>query len=132
MTIFVRSEPNFLKTRQPFMKSGMKKSIGYARFSHYMDAKNTEVDALQKQGCHKVFIDEISEESEPIGTNELQAAISAVDFGDELVIQKLDQLGRVQVEVFRSLPKKGNKSTYYSCLRINYLDHRSSNIVNNE
>jgi DNA invertase Pin-like site-specific DNA recombinase len=74
-------------------------SIGYARVSTARQDESAQVAALQDAGCSQVFHERVS----PRGPSEqgapLQAPLAVLQRGDELVVAKLDRLGRTQVEV---------------------------------
>jgi DNA invertase Pin-like site-specific DNA recombinase len=66
--------------------------IGYARISTTDQTLNLQQDALQKEGCEKIFTDTISgAKTERKG---LDAAFDNLRNGDTLVVWKLDRLGR--------------------------------------
>lgn len=66
--------------------------IGYARVSTLDQDETLQVDALQKAGCDKIFIDRASgaKTSRP----ELDRMLSITRKGDTIVVWKLDRLGR--------------------------------------
>ncbi len=66
--------------------------IGYARVSTHDQNLDLQQDALQKAGCEKVFVDELSG---AVATRPgLQQAMDALREGDVLVVWRLDRLGR--------------------------------------
>ena len=66
--------------------------IGYARVSTKDQNLNLQIDALEKEGCEKIYSEVISSvKSERI---QLQAMITSLRKGDIIVIWKLDRLGR--------------------------------------
>ncbi len=82
--------------------------IGYARVSTYEQNLDLQLDALQKEGCEKIFTDKAS------GTKDdrlgLAEAIEFLREGDTLVVWKLDRLGRSLrhlIEVVNDLHKRG-------------------------
>ena len=77
----------------------MEKIIGYARVSGRSQTTDTQVQALKEAGCELVFEETISSRKAEKERPQLQAALSALRMGDELVVSKLDRLGRSQVEV---------------------------------
>lgn len=66
--------------------------IGYARVSTQDQDPEMQVDALQKAGCEKVFIEKASgaKRDRP----ELKAALEYAREGDTVVVWKLDRLAR--------------------------------------
>ena len=66
--------------------------IGYARVSTHDQNLDLQRDALQKAGCEKIFVDEISgAKAERPG---LQQALGQLRAGDTIVVWRLDRLGR--------------------------------------
>ena len=74
-------------------------SIGYARVSTARQDETQQVDALKAEGCDRVFHERISTTVPAIKREQLQACLKSLTPGDELVVAKLDRLGRTQVEV---------------------------------
>ena len=67
--------------------------VGYARVSTHDQKLDLQIDALERAGCDLIFADQ--------GTSgvlanrpELEKALRTVSSGDELVVWKLDRLGR--------------------------------------
>ena len=75
------------------------RSIGYARVSTSQQDEAAQVAALKAAGCAQVFSERISTRVPDKDRAQLQAALAALQEGDELVVSKLDRLGRTQVEV---------------------------------
>lgn len=73
--------------------------VGYARCSTASQKTDAHVAALREAGCAVVFEETISMRVKAKDRPQLQAALNAVVDGDELVVAKLDRLGRTQVEV---------------------------------
>ena len=84
--------------------------IGYARTST-RDQKaglEAQVRHLEKKGCNKVFVEELS--SVAANRPQLEAALEWVREGDVLVVTKLDRLARSVadlVAITATLRKKG-------------------------
>ena len=81
----------------------MNKIIGYSRVSTGGQTTDTQVAALKEAGCEVVFEETVSSRKAERDRPQLQAALTALRSGDELVITKLDRLGRSQVEVVNRL-----------------------------
>jgi DNA invertase Pin-like site-specific DNA recombinase len=77
--------------------------IGYARVSTARQDEAAQVQALTDAGCSQVFAERISTMVPSEKREQLQAALEALAEGDELVVAKLDRLGRTQVEVINRL-----------------------------
>ena len=87
-----------------FLKQ-MTKSLGYARTSTARQTGGVEAQvlALKEAGCSVVFQEQVSTRVKEKQRPQLQAALSSLESGDELVVSKLDRLGRTQVEVVSRL-----------------------------
>ena len=81
----------------------MSKSIGYASVSTIGQTTETQVAALKDAGCQVIFQETISSRKSEKERPQLQAALNSLRKDDELVIAKLDRLGRSQVEVINRL-----------------------------
>ncbi len=79
------------------------RSVGYARCSTGHQTTDAQVAALKEAGCEVVFQESISTRTADRDRAQLQAALSAVMKGDELVLTKLDRVGRTQREVINRL-----------------------------
>ena len=75
------------------------KSIGLARVSVASQSIDSQVFALKKEGCSVVFQEVISTRYKTAQRPQLLEALKALQENDELVVAKLDRLGRTQVEV---------------------------------
>ena len=96
--------------RPSFMDKPTYKSIGYARVSTSGQTTDLQVSDLKKEGCCVVFQEIISTRVKEKQRPQLMAALAALDEGDELVVSKMDRLGRTQVEVvhrIHDLQEKG-------------------------
>ena len=87
--------------------------IGYARVSTARQDEAAQVQALTEAGCDQVFAERISTMVPSEKREQLQAALEALAEADELVVAKLDRLGRTQVEVIN---------------RLNYLQQRGVHV----
>jgi DNA invertase Pin-like site-specific DNA recombinase len=81
----------------------MARSIGYARVSTGHQATDTQVALLREAGCSAVYNEVVSSRTPAEQRNQLQACLAVLEAGDELVVTKLDRLGRTQVEVINRL-----------------------------
>jgi len=79
------------------------RSFGYARVSTAHQDETAQVAALREAGCSAVFSETVSSRTADTGRPELQKALEELQEGDELVLVKLDRLGRTQVEVINRL-----------------------------
>tara|TARA_B100000965_G_C19525414_1_gene728539 strand:- start:457 stop:1071 length:615 start_codon:yes stop_codon:yes gene_type:complete len=86
------------------------KSIGLARVSTASQSLDNQVSALKRDGCCVVFQEVISTRYKNVQRPQLIAALEELDKDDELVLSKLDRLGRTQLEVLsliNQLQQKG-------------------------
>lgn len=81
----------------------MPSSIGYARVSTAHQSTDNQVALLKEAGCSQVFYEIISSRVAVGERHQLQGALEVLEAGDELVITKLDRLGRTQREVINTL-----------------------------
>jgi DNA invertase Pin-like site-specific DNA recombinase len=82
--------------------------IGYARISTHDQTLTLQKDALEKEGCDRIFTDTVSgTKAERKGLTE---ALSHLRAGDTLVVWRLDRLGRSLrhlIDTVTSLHEKG-------------------------
>ena len=79
------------------------RSIGYARISTAHQSVEAQVALLKAEGCSAVLSETISTRTKESDRTQLQAALNALVEGDELVVAKLDRLGRDQRSVINRL-----------------------------
>lgn len=68
-------------------------SLGYARVSTKGQSPALQVDALEAAGCREVFTD-LAASGTQASRPQLDALLARMTTGDELVVWKLDRLGR--------------------------------------
>lgn len=93
---------SFKITKGYFMK------IGYARVSTAEQNNDLQIDALQKEGCDRIFEEKASgaQRDRP----ELKSALEYARAGDTIVVWKLDRLARSLkqlIETVEGLEKRG-------------------------
>ena len=81
----------------------MGRVYGYARVSTTTQTTDPQVEALKNAGCSKVFAEKVSSRTPEHQRIQLQAALSVLEEGDELVLSKLDRIGRTMFEVVTRL-----------------------------
>ena len=81
----------------------MGRKIGYARCSTAHQSTNSQVDDLKAAGCEEVFFEKVSSTTTLDKRHQLRACLSMLREQDQLVVAKLDRLGRSQVEVINRL-----------------------------
>lgn len=79
------------------------RSIGYARVSTRSQTTGPQEADLQAAGCVLVFAERISTRTADADRTQLQRCLNELRAGDELVVTKLDRLGRTQREVIERL-----------------------------
>ena len=92
------------------------RSVGYARCSTTHQSTDAQVASLKEAGCVVVFEETISSKVKEKDRPQLQAALNALVEGDELVVSKLDRLGRSQVEVINRLADLQEKGIHLRTL----------------
>jgi DNA invertase Pin-like site-specific DNA recombinase len=78
-------------------------SIGYARCSTTHQDTEAQVAELRSAGCVEVFAEKVSSRAPLEKRPQLRRCLETLHEGDELVVSKLDRLGRSQVEVINRL-----------------------------
>jgi len=81
----------------------MGRVIGYARVSTTSQTTDPQVAALKDSGCSRVFAEKVSSRTPEHQRIQLQAALTVLEEGDELVLSKLDRIGRTMLEVVNRL-----------------------------
>lgn len=79
------------------------RSIGYARVSTRSQTTAPQEADLEAAGCELVFAERVSTRTAAAERTQLQRCLAELRPGDELVIVKLDRLGRTQREVIERL-----------------------------
>ena len=77
--------------------------IGYARVSTRNQSLGAQQAELKAAGAENVFSERISTRTADKDRAQLQACLASLQKGDELLITKLDRLGRTQREVINRL-----------------------------
>ncbi len=86
--------------RQP---AGLARTLGYARVSTKAQSVEAQVAELKAAGAQQVFHERVSTRKSEAQRPQLLACLSELQAGDELVLVKLDRLGRTQREVIERL-----------------------------
>jgi len=81
----------------------MGRVIGYARVSTTSQTTDPQVAALKEAGCSRVFAEKVSSRTPEHQRIQLQASLTVLEDGDELVLSKLDRIGRTMLEVVNRL-----------------------------
>ena len=92
------------------------RSIGYARCSTTQQDTEIQVTELRSAGCVEVFAEKISSRAPLEKRHQLRKCLEILQEGDELVVSKLDRLGRSQVEVINRLSDLQTKGIYVRTL----------------
>lgn len=100
------------------------KKIGYARVSTEDQNLALQIDALQSAGCIKIFCDQgIS--GKTASRPGLSKALNVLRKDDELVVWRLDRLGRSLINLIKLLEDLGKKEISFRSLNEN-IDTSSS------
>lgn len=94
----------------------MGRLIGYARVSTASQTTDPQVEELKKSGCDRIFSEKVSSRTPEEKRIQLQACLATLESGDELVVSKLDRLGRTMVEVINRLDDLQNNGIYVRTL----------------
>jgi len=87
--------------------------IGYARVSTLDQNPTLQIEALEKEGCEKIFIEKGS------GSKELPCLLEAIEFArayDTLVVWKLDRLSRSLKHLITTVNLLGEKKIGLKCI----------------
>lgn len=97
----------------PFSDTG--KLIGYARVSTDEQRLDSQLDALTRAGCHKIFFDQgiSGAQAERPGLDE---AIRTLVEGDTLVVYRLDRLGRSVLHLADLVTRLDNEGVQFCSL----------------
>jgi DNA invertase Pin-like site-specific DNA recombinase len=97
MTAILEASP------QASTKPAKARLIGYARVSTKAQSVEAQVALLKEAGAEQVFSERVSTRKAEADRPQLMACLDELQPGDELVISKLDRLGRTQREVIERL-----------------------------
>ena len=92
------------------------RSIGLARVSTKGQTTAPQEAALRAAGCELVFAERISTRVAEADRPQLQACLAELKPGDELVVVKLDRLGRTQREVIERLAQLSDQGIHVRTL----------------
>ena len=81
----------------------MGRVYGYARVSTTTQTTDPQVEALKTAGGSKVFAEKVSSRTPEHQRFQLQAVLAVLEESDELVLSKLDRIGRTMHEVVNRL-----------------------------
>lgn len=82
--------------------------VGYVRISKHIQNKQLQLDALGREGCEKIFIDEMTGTTRE--REQLKEALSFLRPGDTLVVWKFDRMARSlknMIDIANELREKG-------------------------
>ena len=94
----------------------MGRVIGYARVSTTSQSTDAQVADLKAAGCDRIFHEKVSTRTPEEKRIQLQACLAVLEDGDELVVAKLDRLGRTMVEVINRLDDLQGKGIHVRTL----------------
>jgi len=89
-------------------------TLGYARVSREDQDLTRQIDALQKAGCDKLYLDKMSgvKNSRP----ELDKLLIDVQPGDTVVVHKLDRLGRSTIHLLSTVTGWRDRGIHFRSL----------------
>lgn len=91
--------------------------IGYIRVSQETQAISLQQDALEKDGCERIFVDKMS--GKRFDRPEFQHMLDIAREGDVIVVWKLDRLGRSLQQLIETVNMFGDKGIELRSLREN-------------
>lgn len=86
--------------------------IGYARVSSSGQNLESQIEALEKAGCEKIFQEKMSGRQSD-NRSELQNALDFVREGDVFIVSRLDRCSRSVVDLHNILKKLGEKKVEF-------------------
>lgn len=94
--------------------------IGYARVSTRDQNLDAQLDALKKDGCKKIYQEKISgaKKDRP----ELQRLLDNMRSGDEVIVWKLDRLGRSLPDLVSIVNQLNEVGVGFRCIQDSYID----------
>lgn len=94
--------------------------IGYARVSTQDQNLDAQLDALKASGCQRIYQEKIS------GANkdrpELQRMLKEIVEGDEVIVWKLDRLGRSLSDLVHVVNELQEKRVGFRCVQDSFID----------
>lgn len=94
--------------------------IGYARVSTKDQKLDTQLDDLQSAGCERIYQEKISGATKE--RPELQNLIDGLRPGDEVLVWKLDRLGRSLPDLISVVNTFNDKGVSFRCLKDSHID----------
>lgn len=88
--------------------------LGYARVSRLEQNPESQIDALNKAGCHEVFVDRAS--GAKTTRPELDRLLHQLRAGDALVVVRLDRLGRNMTHLMATVTELGERGIDFCSL----------------
>jgi len=92
----------------------MNKIFGYARVSTVDQSTDTQIEALEKYGCHKIFQEKISGLS--VHRPQLDEMLSLLREGDTVVVSRFFRLGRSRDHLINLIGDFSNKGIIFKAL----------------
>lgn len=89
--------------------------IGYARVSTTDQSLQVQLDRLRSEGCEIIRSEKVSGSSRE-GRTELKSVIEFLRFGDELVVTRLDRLGRDTRDVLNIVHECKERNAFVTIL----------------
>jgi DNA invertase Pin-like site-specific DNA recombinase len=91
--------------------------IGYARVSTQDQSLNAQVDALEKAGCEKIFVEKVS--GRTADRPEFKKCMDYLREGDTLVVYKLDRLGRTTKQLLDFVDHLRERNIHFQAITNN-------------
>ena len=94
--------------------------IGYARVSTKDQNLDAQLDALKKAGCETIYKEKVSgaKKERP----ELQKMLESLRAGDEVIVWKLDRLGRSLPDLVSIVNKLKQRDIGFKCIQDSHID----------
>ena len=95
-------------------------NVGYARVSTQGQTLESQLEELGNSGCSKIFSETAS--GARISRPQLQSLLKGLDFGDVVVVTRLDRLARSTIDLLTTIKQIADKGCLFKSLADPWCD----------